>query len=164
MPFTEQKIKFFIQYLVGKCIMWNLCKVPNNKWCIRCLLHAFLSMSLFVLKNLFLSRDLFMISLFIVLFMKGAWFARTYYCFNGACFWIAWLSTALKMSKCQNPISHLHSRTWHLPWGGVKFLQIYLGKLKSFTLIHAHWNITGFFWYLIWEKGSRKYSRHMPKI
>ena len=37
-------------------------------------------MSLFVFKNLFLRRDLFMISLFIFLFMKGAWFARTY-CF-----------------------------------------------------------------------------------
>ena len=39
---------------------------------LHCVLYAFLSMSLFVFKNLFLRRDLFMISLFIFLFMKGA--------------------------------------------------------------------------------------------
>ena len=39
---------------------------------LRCLLYAFLSMSFFVFKNLFQRRDLFMISLFIFLFMKGA--------------------------------------------------------------------------------------------
>ena len=65
---------------------------------LHCLLYAFLSISLFVFKNLFLSRDLFMISLFIVLFMKGAWFARTYCCFIGAWFRIASLST---IWKCQ---------------------------------------------------------------
>ena len=37
---------------------------------LRCLLYTFLSMSFFVLKNLFLRRDLFMISLFIFLFYK----------------------------------------------------------------------------------------------
>ena len=51
---------------------------------LRCLLYAFLSMSLFEFKNLFLSSDLYLY-LFIVLFMKGAWFARTYRCFIGAC-------------------------------------------------------------------------------
>ena len=38
---------------------------------LRCLLYAFLSMSLFVFKNLFLTRDLFMISLFIFLLWKA---------------------------------------------------------------------------------------------
>ena len=50
-----------------------------------CLLYSFLSMSLFVFKNLFLRRDLFMISLFIFLFMKGAWLAWTYRFFMKAC-------------------------------------------------------------------------------
>ena len=36
---------------------------------LHCLLYAFLSMSLFVFKNLFLRRDLFMISLFVYLFI-----------------------------------------------------------------------------------------------
>ena len=45
-------------------------------------------MLLFVFKNVFPRRNLFVISLFISLFMKGAWFARTYRLFqslrNGA--------------------------------------------------------------------------------
>ena len=45
--------------------------LPNQTYTeLRCLLYAFLSMSLFVFKNLFLRRDFFMISLFIFLFMK----------------------------------------------------------------------------------------------
>ena len=39
---------------------------------LRCLLYAFLSVSLFVFKNLFLGRNVFMISLFIFLFIKGS--------------------------------------------------------------------------------------------
>ena len=58
----------------------------------------------------------------------------------------------------------ISSGTWHLPWGGIKFLQIFPRKLKSFTLIPVHWNLTRFFYYLIWEKGTRKNSHHMPKI
>ena len=48
--------------------------------------------SLFVFKNLFLRRDLFMISLFISLFMRGAW---SYYFFMGICLWIASWGAAL---------------------------------------------------------------------
>ena len=49
---------------------------------LRCLSYVFQSMSLFVFKNFFLSLDLFLISLFIVLFVKRAWFAWKYlfYC------------------------------------------------------------------------------------
>ena len=52
-------------------------------------------MSLFVFKNLFLRRDLFLISLF----MKGAWFAQTYRFFLGAYLWIASSRAALNRSN-----------------------------------------------------------------
>ena len=47
---------------------------------------AFLSISLFVFKNLFLKLDVFMISLIIFLLLKGKLLALTYIFFNGACF------------------------------------------------------------------------------
>ena len=49
----------------------------------RCLLYTLQSESLFEFKNLFLSRLLFIISLF--LFMKGACLAPIYHFFKGAC-------------------------------------------------------------------------------
>ena len=62
--------------LMYTCInIFNIIKFSQR---LRCLLYAFLSKSLFVFENLFLSRDFFKFFLFIVLFMKGAWFARTY--------------------------------------------------------------------------------------
>ena len=54
---------------------------------IYCLLYSFLSMSIFVFKT-FLRCKLFMITLFIFLFMKDAWFAW-YYHFLEASLWIA---------------------------------------------------------------------------
>ena len=60
-----------------------------------CLLYTFLSISLFVLKDLFLSSYLFMIFLIIVLSMEGAWFSRTYAVLLEH-LWIASLSAALK--------------------------------------------------------------------
>ena len=56
---------------------------------LHCLLRVFLSISHFMFKNVFLERDLFMISLFIILFMKDVWFSRTCCYFMGACLWIA---------------------------------------------------------------------------
>ena len=62
-------------------------------------------MSLFVFKNLFLGRDLFIIFLFIFSFMKGAWFARTYRFFIGACLWIASSKAALNQSNSRSLFS-----------------------------------------------------------
>ena len=42
-------------------------------------MYSFLSMSLFALRNLFLQRNLFMISLRNALVIKGAWLASTYF-------------------------------------------------------------------------------------
>ena len=67
---------------------------------LRYLLHAYLSMSFFVFKTLFLSCDLFMISTFFVLFIKETWFARTYRCFIGACLWIVLLWKDQTHSRC----------------------------------------------------------------
>ena len=81
-----QKVLLYVMSLVlillKKFFFSLLIKLTQR---LRCLLYAFLSMSLFVFKNLFLRRDLFMIALFIFLFMKGAWFAATYRLFMGAC-------------------------------------------------------------------------------
>ena len=60
-------------------------------------LRCFLSMSIFVFKNVFLSRDLFMISLFIVFFMKWVWFLRKYRYFIGACFMSCFEKIKLKV-------------------------------------------------------------------
>ena len=60
-------------------------------------LRCFLSMSIFVFKNVFLSRDLFMISLFIVFFLKWVWFLRKYRYFIGACFMSCFEKIKLKV-------------------------------------------------------------------
>ena len=50
------------------------------------LFYAFLFLSLLVFDNFFLRCEHFMISLVMVLLMKGAWFALTYLCFKDTCF------------------------------------------------------------------------------
>lgn len=52
---------------------------------LRCLLQAFLLISLFVFKNSFFKHDLFMVSLLKLLFIKGEWLALTYLFVFGAC-------------------------------------------------------------------------------
>ena len=75
-----------ILILLKKFFFSHLIKLTQR---LRCLLYAFLSISLFVFKKLFLSHVLFMISWFIFLFVNGAWFLGTHLCFIGACLWIA---------------------------------------------------------------------------
>ena len=74
---------------------------------LRCLLYAFVSMSLFMFQNLFLRRDLLMISLFNFLFVKGAWFALTYSFFMGACLWIASSRAALNRTNSKSLFSEV---------------------------------------------------------
>ena len=68
-----QKILFSVLSLVLITLLTKFCFSLLIKFIqkLRCLLYAFLSMSLFVFKNLFLTRDLFMISLFIFLLWKA---------------------------------------------------------------------------------------------
>ena len=84
-----QRVLLFVMSLVlillKKFFFSLLIKLTQR---LRYLLYAFLSMSLFVFRNFFLIRDLFMVSLFVLLFMKGAWFARTYRFFMGTCLWV----------------------------------------------------------------------------
>ena len=53
---------------------------------LRCLLHAFLSVSPLVFTNLSLRRECVIIFLVIVLLRKGGWFAQTYLFFRGTFF------------------------------------------------------------------------------
>ena len=81
-------LKFFFSLLIK----------PTQR--LRCLLYPFQSMSLFVFKKLFLRRDLFLISLFAFLFMKDAWFARTYRFFMGACLWkVSWRAALNRLNS-----------------------------------------------------------------
>ena len=66
---------------------------------------GFLSISLFVFKNLFLKRDLLMISLFNVLFIKGDWLVLTYIFLNGACLSrVIFTEGLFKLKKCHKAV------------------------------------------------------------
>ena len=63
---------------------------------------GFLSISLFIFKNLFLKHDLLMISLLNVLFIKGDCLALTYIFLNSACLWrVIFAEGLFKLKTCQ---------------------------------------------------------------
>ena len=73
-------------------------------------------MSLFVIKNLYLRRDLFMISFFIFLFMKCTWFARAYRLFYGTMSLNSFIKSCFKAVKFKIVVhrSHLIDTTFNV--------------------------------------------------
>ena len=97
---SAQKVLLYVMLLVlillKKLFFSLLIKLTQR---LRCLLYVFLLISIFVFKNIFLRRDLFMFSLFIFIFTKGAWSLQINRLFMGACLWIASSRATLKVQS-----------------------------------------------------------------